>query len=42
MGAYVEAIELRYPVFGNELRNGRIAFGHPSEELGDTHDAGER
>jgi hypothetical protein len=34
--AHVEAVELGNPVLGDELRDGRIALGEPSEELGNT------
>lgn len=34
--AYVEAVELRNPVLGDELRDGGIALREPSEELGNT------
>lgn len=36
----VEAVELGDSVFGNELGDGRIALGEPSEELGNTHGDG--
>jgi hypothetical protein len=34
--AHVEAVELGNPVLGDELRDGGIALGEPSKELGDT------
>jgi hypothetical protein len=35
---HVETVELGNAVLSNELGDARIAFGHPSEELGNTHD----
>lgn len=32
----IEAIELGYPVFSDELGNGRISLREPSKELGNT------
>lgn len=37
----VEVIEFRYPIFCDELGDGRISLAHPSEEFGDTHSSGE-
>ena len=37
-GAYVETVKLGDAVLSNELRDARIPLGHPSEELGNTHD----
>jgi hypothetical protein len=34
----IKTVELRNAVLCNELRDARIALGHPSKELGDTHD----
>lgn len=34
---YVEIVELWDTVLGDELRDGGIPLGDPSEELGDTH-----
>lgn len=35
--SYIKTVELGDAVLGNELRDARIPFGHPSKELGDTH-----
>lgn len=38
--AHVKTVELGNAVFRDELRDARIPLGHPSKELGDTHDCG--
>lgn len=36
--SYVEIVELGNPILGDQLRDRRIPFRNPSEELWDTHD----
>jgi hypothetical protein len=38
----VQCIEFRYPIFCDQLRDGRVPLTHPSKELGDTHDKVQR
>ena len=35
---HVKTVKLRNAVLSNKLRDARVALGHPSEELGNTHD----
>jgi hypothetical protein len=35
---HVETVELGNAILSNELGDARVALGHPSEELGNTHD----